>query len=1264
MAAPIKPGFREIKQRLPDINDRDISEHLAGLPSLYFEKFGPDTICLHILNLSRLSKKNPVHLLSRVLPEGLIECTVLSFDYPAVFSLITGVLSSYGFRFISGDIFTYRRAGRSGTPKTSEFFRRKIIDQFRGQLDSERPFDIWIAEVEYQLKAVLSALETRSKSALSWAKQKVNEMAAVNLNRQGLPAAEALSPIRMEITNRDAEYTRLHIVSEDTPFFLYTLSTALSLHNISIELVRIETRQNTIEDDFYISDLKGNKITDQAMLDKVRLSVLLTKQFSFFLGSAPDPYSALCRFETMVSDITGLPEKGKWYDLLGDHLILDELAHLLGTSDFLWEDFIRNQYETLLPMLSSQIKGRRFSGPPSEISKRLAAALKNARSLEEKKAGLNRFKDHEIYLIDLDHILSPHATIKDLSLKLTALAEAVINRAFDIIYAECVKKYGRPRSVAGLEAAYALFGLGKLGGRALGYASDIELLFIYSDNGATDGAHRVANAEFFEQLMRDAVLFIQAKRQGIFQIDTRLRPFGKAGSLACSLENFCRYYGPGGKAHAAERLALVRLRKIGGNAETGSMVERLRDEMIYESTTINPAEVFRLRQKQYALSPDKQRFNVKFGPGGLVDLEYTVQLLQVIHGNALPALRTPLLHNALRELARARVLHSDEADRLTRAYYFFRKVINGLRMLRGSAQDLLLPAGDSGELMHLARRIGYEYKEDLSPQQQLLYELETCTARTRLFVEQYFGRNYLPGKETGNIADLVLSRELSPGLRTRVLEKTGLKQTERAYTNLVKLAGTGRVLEGFTGIVVIAGDILSRKPDPDMALNNWERFVRALQNPLPHYRLLLSQPRRLDILLTIFSVSHFLSDTLIRHPDFFEDATHPDSLLAIREQGELTAELSEVSRTTPDGEKWQPALCRFRKKETLRIAIKDICLDKPLTEIVLELSRLAQAVIEAALSRIWAGLSGSMQKLSRSFCVLAFGKLGGFELNYSSDIDLLALYDDTAAVPENAADIFSQVFEQLIHTLEQHTAEGYVYRVDVRLRPFGKAGPLVPTITSLVDYYRQKAGLWEIQALLKLRPVAGNLSLGSRFLKTIRPLLLTGARISLITSSISAMRKKALAGLPAGRLSYLNVKIGMGGIRDIEFMVQGLQRIHAAAHPEILHGNTLTSLDLLYKAGILDMDKTRQLERDYIFLRRIEHYLQLLEDRQTYELPAQASERAVLAKRVLGIHSSAEALERELNACLARVRDEYERFLGGGNEDEPSAATMTPPTPG
>lgn len=236
-----------------------------------------------------------------------------------------------------------------------------------------------------------------------------------------------------------------------------------------------------------------------------------------------------------MAEIIKLPEKGKWYDLLSNHSLLNELAQLLGASDPLWEDFIRNQYETLLPMLNTQIKGKRFSKPLETLSLRLEQTLQAAKSMEEKKKKLNLFKDLEIYLIDLDHILNPRSGMQDFSKSLTILAETIINKATALVYNELSSQYGRPKSIAGLEANYALFGLGKFGGKALGYASDIELLFIYSDNVVSDGQNSISNADFFEQLVRRSVLFIQVKREGIFHIDMRLRPFGQAGPLACSL---------------------------------------------------------------------------------------------------------------------------------------------------------------------------------------------------------------------------------------------------------------------------------------------------------------------------------------------------------------------------------------------------------------------------------------------------------------------------------------------------------------------------------------------------------------------------------------------------------------------------------------------------------------------------------------------------------------------------------------------------------
>jgi len=546
MISDIKPSFQEIKKQLPEVDDTFIAEHLERLQEFYFRVFSHEAICRHISCLSLLTEAEPVQLLFQEVPGGIIECTVLSSDYPALFSLITGVFSASGFRFISGDIFTYHRIdpgpalkqGSMSAYKKRSKSRpqlRKIIDHFKGFIDSQRPLDIWMAEVKTRLKHVLALLGNNSSEAINHAKQKVNEMLASSLKKLKLNAAEMLFPIQINIDNSESDYTILHIISKDTPFFLYSLSSALSLHNISIELVRIHTANTKIQDDFFLSDLKGNKLKSPLVLNKIKLSVLLTKQFTFFLGNSPDPYKALCRFEAIVAEIIKLPEKGKWYDLLSNHSLLNELAQLLGASDPLWEDFIRNQYETLLPMLNTQIKGKRFSKPLETLSLRLEQTLQAAKSMEEKKKKLNLFKDLEIYLIDLDHILNPRSGMQDFSKSLTILAETIINKATALVYNELSSQYGRPKSIAGLEANYALFGLGKFGGKALGYASDIELLFIYSDNGVSDVQNSISNADFFEQLVRQSALFIQVKREGIFHIDMRLRPFGQAGPLACSL---------------------------------------------------------------------------------------------------------------------------------------------------------------------------------------------------------------------------------------------------------------------------------------------------------------------------------------------------------------------------------------------------------------------------------------------------------------------------------------------------------------------------------------------------------------------------------------------------------------------------------------------------------------------------------------------------------------------------------------------------------
>ncbi|MFH1968688.1 MAG: glutamate-ammonia-ligase adenylyltransferase [Verrucomicrobiota bacterium] len=1293
----MKPTLADLRAQCPDIAEPALNEYLARLDENYFAVFSLPQMHAHLRALERLRPEHPVEVIFEPGAEGQTTCTVLAFDYPAEFSLITGMLSAMGFDILSGDVFTYAHARvetaalhrRSEANETVLLKRRKIIDRFSGVIRHDLAPENWRREFSKRLEEVIGLLEARNAESQTEARRKVNELVAGRLAELDLDSLPVLYPVSMDIDTR-AGYTRVRVLAQDTPAFLYAMSTALALQGVSIERVRIRTVEGRVEDEMDVLDGGGHALTEgSASLDRIRLAVLLTKQFTYFVSHAPDPYAALCRFEQMVDAVLKLPERGQWVEMFSNPRTLQDLARLLGASDFVWEDFVRLQYESLLPMLQPHVAGHHFARTAVEQETDLQERLHGESRFEEQGRRLNAFKDRELFLIDLDHILNPVADARAFAEALTSLAELVIRAAADIVRRNLQTRFGIPRTVAGLEARWALFGLGKFGGVAMGYASDIEVLFVYSDSGHTDGPEVVENAEYFDRFVRLLAEVVKAKREGIFHVDTRLRPYGVSGPMACSLESFCRYYGPGGPAHAYERLALARLRTVGGDPALGAQVERLRDEFVYSIRHVNVQDLRDLRARQLSEKAAPDRYNAKFSPGALVDLEYDVQILQVMHGGQSPRLRTPRIHEALSALSELGILTPDESQRLAAAYYFLRQLINGLRMLRGSARDLFLPPEGSDEFAHLARRMGYQRGGELEPEQQLRVDFETHTAVVRAFMEHHFGRDSMPGQAVGNVADLVLSETVPADLRDHILIKAGFRDTERANVNLRKLAGAAAQQELFARLAVLACDFLRRVADPDMALNNWERFARSLPDAAAHFQLLLSQPRRLEILMGIFSASQFLADTLIRNPDFFDWVTNSTILHAARPRDvietDLRAFVSGCTRVDqPNG------LRRFRRREILRIGTRDICLHAPIQEITASLSALAEASIRLALEWAWESVgAGSVQERQpweNSFCILAFGKLGGGELNYSSDIDLLGVCADVlpgvslAGIRREPMELFARVLKQVGQNLSAHTEEGHAYRVDFRLRPYGHAGQLIYTISGLADYYAKKAVLWEIQALLKARPVAGNAALGAAFLEHVRPIFMQPRPATTIVLSIETLRETAIgktdraksaaslsrvmrdlsgqrqglpANLSAGALAKMealaqagtDVKSGLGGIRDIEFLVQGLQLIHAPRQSELLDGNTLSALERLKTCGLLPEEVVGQLQADYTFLRRVEHILQIFEDRQIHAVPKSGDARAALARRVLGPDSTADRLMAELDTCQRRVRRIYTQYF-------------------
>jgi glutamate-ammonia-ligase adenylyltransferase len=471
-----------------------------------------------------------------------------------------------------------------------------------------------------------------------------------------------------------------------------------------------------------------------------------------------------------------------------------------------------------------------------------------------------------------------------------------------------------------------------------------------------------------------------------------------------------------------------------------------------------------------------------------------------------------------------------------------------------------------------------------------------------------------------------------------------------------QIAGTGTSRERFSELIVLAWSLLAKNIDPDLALNNWARYVAELDDRTGHFATLLRQPRLLELMLQVFATSQFLASVLIRSPELIEWALDRHRVNAERTEEEMLADIRPMlANADPAGRR--QTVRWFRRREILRIGTRDVCLGIGLETVTREISALARAVLQSTLEAVYKEHGVANAERNR-FTLLAFGKLGGNELNYSSDIDLLGVYEpDASRSREEDQKLFASVLTSLRADLADHTEHGYAYRVDFRLRPFGTAGPLAPTTDAVARYYERDAGMWELQASLKLARVAGALPVAEAVIQKISSL--SGARVNPdeVRTTIEHLRTEAVR--RAVKRGH-DIKNGPGGIRDIEFVVQGLQ-LTVLPEKTILHEpNTLAAIRSLAEQKYLSAQEARVMSEDYVFLRRVEHALQLFEDQQIHTLPEGAAAGA-LGCRVFGRQITAERFLAEIDTVEKRTRARYERFLSGrsleGEQPTPRTAS-------
>ncbi len=700
-----QPLRQEVARQCPQVAPQLLEEFFTQLDADYFTLFTPAQMADHVLLLGAVDDSHPVQVQVALHTATRATITVVAYDLFGAFSMITGLMATYGLNIREGQVFSYHRGPGRTTP-WGHTEGGRIIDIFTVEFAADRPFDSTAqAHFQAQLTALLQRL---LQGQLPQARAALNYQLTDTIRTSTQTFSEHLYPIDLEIDNATSgEWTVVDIRADDTPWFLYSLSNALAMRNIYIYRVSISSTAGKVHDRLFVGRHRGGKITSADGQRELRLIVVLIKQFTHFLTVAPDPAMALQHFEQFLDRLATSLASENDLQWLWQESTLKALATVLGSSDFLWEDFLRMQHMALLPVLKDmEAMGPRLS--KAELEARLQQAWQEAPpEAAARKQAFNTAKDRELFRIDMRHLLHPALPFGVFSEELTDLAEVVLDGALRLTQEALQARYGQPLLADGSVCPFALFGLGKLGGREMGYASDIELLCVYAGPGTSSGLTRLPVAQYAEMLVHQLLGFIVARRSGIFEIDMRLRPFGSHGSLATSVEAFHDYYRAGGQAAPFERQALIKLRYVAGDAVLGRTIAAARDAFVYSLEPFELANALHLRQRQVSELVAPGAVDTKYSPGGLVDIEYTAQYMQLMHGATQPALRTPNTLQALPALQAVGLLSAEEFDVLQAAYKFLCSLIDALRLVRGNAHDLILPAVDTDEFLFLARRMGY-----------------------------------------------------------------------------------------------------------------------------------------------------------------------------------------------------------------------------------------------------------------------------------------------------------------------------------------------------------------------------------------------------------------------------------------------------------------------------------------------------------------------------------------------------------------------------
>jgi glutamate-ammonia-ligase adenylyltransferase len=787
---------------------------------------------------------------------------------------------------------------------------------------------------------------------------------------------------------------------------------------------------------------------------------------------------------------------------------------------------------------------------------------------------------------DLDGAAEPAARLAEVCAAMSDLAEESIRAALAWTETRLAAEHGVPRGAGGEPLPLVVVGMGKLGGRELNVSSDIDLVFVYPEEGETDGGEGkrpLSNHEYFTRAGRRLIaLLAEATEDGFaFRVDMRLRPYGESGPLVASFEALENYFITQGREW--ERYAWIKARPLTGDCDRAldQIVRPFVFRKYLDYGTLGAMRALHAEVRREVARRELAE-HIKLGPGGIREIEFIAQALQLVRGGRDPALTARPTREVLARLAERGLISPHDARTLDECYVYLRQLEHRLQYL-DDRQTHMLPdnAEDRARIAAMAGCADWD-------------ELAVQLARVRGQVSARFESVFTESQ--ASVADALWQDDAEA--MTSALAERGFRDPQGSSARLAALRTSQRYRHlpddsrrRVDALIPALAAAAVRTPDPDTTLARGLDLIEAIARRAAYLALLAERPEALDRVAKMISLSSWSAEFVTRHPLLLDELLDDRMLYAPPDWPAFARSLrAQLAAQAGDTERQMNLLREQHQAQVFRLLAQDLAGLLTVERLADHLSALADLALEVTLELAWSQLSGRHRDGAPLFAIIGYGKLGGKELGYASDLDIIFLHDDP---DERAPEIYARLAQRVNNWLTARTSSGVLFETDLRLRPSGASGLLVSTVAAFDEYQDKQAWVWEHQALSRARYCAGDARIGAAF-EAIRDKILRRARDpAALATEVLAMRDKMHAAHP-NRSELYDVKHDRGGMIDVEFAVQYLVLAHSHAHPR-LTGNlgNIALLGIAAELGLIPAPLAARCRDAYREFRRIQHALRL-----------------------------------------------------------------------